>query len=360
MSSVFLLSPPDQFGYMEDPIVQVAFTTYLGQPCPYMAPLVGRYFGRNGQKLDQFGANLAAAALPGQGHRTTHNKIQSILQSMMKLGGIHSEKEAANFLMDKVGDPHITSYINHLSSHRDVRKAPHAVVPDIHATNFPAGRQTINDSGATMSAEAIFEIKTFTACNTRYDHNNATTAPADRRANEVTQEYRRKFKRLDEHFAADIVGDGNDATVGPFEAAQQRFYRGQIIPLCAGWYGDVNEDFEKILRILARQAAASDDGLSVSPLVNTDRKGGAFPIMIQQFRRAIGVAIVSGHAKLKLRRLHYVRATAAEAVHVCNANISENRWRPSQNGRSSWYSEHIPEGYATFEQFRNGYDFRVP
>ena len=102
------------------------------------------------------------------------------------------------------------------------------------------------------------------------------------------------------------------------------------------------------------------DGLSVSPLVNTDRKGGAFPIMLQQFRRAIGVAIVSGHAKHKLRRLHYVRATAAEAAHVYNANHSENRWRPSQNGRSSWYSEHIPEGYATFEQFRNGYDFRVP
>ena len=130
--------------------------------------------------------------------------------------------------------------------------------------------------------------------------------------------------------------------------------------MCAGWFGEVNEDFEKILRILARQAAASNDGLSVSPLVNTDRKGGAFSIMLQQFRRAIGVAIVSGHAKHKLRRLHYVRATAAEAEHVCNANHSENRWRPSQNGRSSWYSEHIPEGYATFEQFRNGYDFRVP
>ena len=59
-----------------------------------------------------------------------------------------------------------------------------------------------------------------------------------------------------------------------------------------------------------------DDGLTVSPLVNTDRKGGAFPIMLQQFRRAIGVAIVSGHAKHKLRILHYVRATAAEAARI--------------------------------------------
>ena len=41
-------------------------------------------------------------------------------------------------------------------------------------------------------------------------------------------------------------------------------------------------------------------------------------------------------------------------------NPSDNRWKPSQNGRASWYSQHVPEGYGTFEQFRNGYDFRVP
>jgi len=33
---------------------------------------------------------------------------------------------------------------------------------------------------------------------------------------------------------------------------------------------------------------AETDGLTISPLINTDRKGGAFRIMHQQFRRAIG------------------------------------------------------------------------
>ena len=45
----------------------------------------------------------------------------------------------------------------------------------------------------------------------------------------------------------------------------------------------------------------------ISPLVNLDRKGGALQIMIQQFRRAVGVAIVQGNAKHKLGHLHYVR-----------------------------------------------------
>ena len=56
--------------------------------------------------MDQFGANLASAPLPGRGHRTLHNQLQSLVKSMIRLAGISSEEEAANFLMDKVGDPH--------------------------------------------------------------------------------------------------------------------------------------------------------------------------------------------------------------------------------------------------------------
>ena len=33
----------------------------------------------------------------------------------MKLGGILSEKEAVKFLLGKVREPHITSYVNHVA-----------------------------------------------------------------------------------------------------------------------------------------------------------------------------------------------------------------------------------------------------
>ena len=104
---------------MEDTIFQAAFATYLGQPCLVIAPLVGRYFRKRGQVLDKYGANLTMAALQGQGNIILHNKLQSILQAMMKLGGVLSEKEAVNYMLDKVGDPCIiTAYVNHISSHR--------------------------------------------------------------------------------------------------------------------------------------------------------------------------------------------------------------------------------------------------
>ena len=183
--------------------------------------------------------------------------------------------------------------------------------------------------------------------------------PPESRAREITNAYHLKFRQLDRLFASDVVGDGDNDVVGPFEAAQSRFYRGQVIPICAGWFREIGEDFEKIIKVLAREAVSGDDGMSISPLVNTDRKGGAYPIMLQQFRRAIGVAIVRGNAQHKLARLHYVRATAEEAEATCKAHHSNNKWIPSQQGRVSWFSEHTPEGYGTFEQFRNGYDFCV-
>ena len=359
-SSVFLHSPPDQYGYMEDEVFQVALATYLGQPCPIMAPLVGRYFGKKGKQLDKYGANLAAAPLPGQGHSALHNHLQSLIMAMMKLGGISSDKEAANFLIDKIGEPYITNYVNHLSDGLNSRNTLHNIIPDIVARNYPTGSQRINDSGATSSAEAMFEIKTMSPCPSRYSYSTSTTTPADRKAKWVVSDYDKRFKKLDVLFASDVVGDGRGGIVGPFEAAQRRFYRGQVIPLIFGAFGDINEDADKIIRRLAREAASGDDGMTISPLVNTDRKGGAYPIMLQQFRRIVGVGIVRGQAKHKLARLHYVRETAAEAAAVCKSHHSDNRWKPSQNGRASWYSQHVPEGYGTFEQFRNGYDFRVP
>ena len=182
----------------------------------------------------------------------------------------------------------------------------------------------------------FFEVKTYTACNSRYNHNHTARGPADRRARLVSQEYSRKFKKLDKEFAPEVVEVDNDGTSGPFQTAQQRFYRGQVIPLCSGWFGEIGEDFGKVIKQLAREAAAGDGGMTVSLLVNTDRKGGAYSIMLQQFRRAIGVAIARGNAEHKLTRLHYVRATAEEARATCNSHHSRNRWRPG--GTSSWYS----------------------
>lgn len=96
----------------------------------------------------------------------------------------------------------------------------------------------------------------------------------------------------DIEYASDVVGDGSSNIVGPFEAAQSQFIGGQVVPLVVGAFGDVNTNLEKMLKTLAKLAAAGEEGMSISLLRNLDKKGGAFVIMNHQFRRALGVSIV--------------------------------------------------------------------
>ena len=119
--------------------------------------------------------------------------------------------------------------------------------------------------------------------------------PANRRAKEVVQEYNLKFKKLDTLFASDIVGDSTNGIVGPFQTAQSRFYKKGVIPLCMGGFGEINEDFDKTIQKLAREALAGHDGITILPLLNTDKKGGEYRIMLQQFKRAIAVTTANGH-----------------------------------------------------------------
>ena len=81
--------------------------------------------------------------------------------------------------------------------------------------------------------------------------------------------------------------------------------------------------------------------------------------MMKQFKRAIGVAIVNGNAKHKLGRLHYVISTVGKVAYICWASHNTHQWKASQNGQATWFSEHVPECYCTFEQFWNVYDFCV-
>ena len=80
-----------------------------------------------------------------------------------------------------------------------------AIVPGLHAFNFPTGQQTVNDSGTLLVTEPIIEIKAITARKSCYRHNITTTTPAERRAQEGTNKYARKFKKLDYQYVGRLL-----------------------------------------------------------------------------------------------------------------------------------------------------------
>jgi hypothetical protein len=65
---------------------------------------------------------------------------------MMKLGNIESVLEAHNFLINKIPQPYIGDYVNHVTQlPGHPRNARDAIVPGIHARIIPIERQTINN-----------------------------------------------------------------------------------------------------------------------------------------------------------------------------------------------------------------------
>jgi hypothetical protein len=92
--------------------------------------------------------------------------------------------------------------------------------------------------------EAIFELKTMTACTSQHWHVNTTTTATERQAKAITMEYHKKFKKLDEVFvfASEVVGDGTNAYV--------------------------NEALEKVLE--RGMSRAGMEELTILPLINTD------------------------------------------------------------------------------------------
>ena len=112
----------------------------------------------------------------------------------MKLGGDLQEKDAVNFILDKVGDPYITAYVDHISIHPNARKAPHSIIPDLYAQNFPVGRWRVNDSGAISSTDEFLRPKHMQHATVDIN-NNTMIKPHERQAREVVNQYHCKFEK---------------------------------------------------------------------------------------------------------------------------------------------------------------------
>ena len=80
----------------------------------------------------------------------------------------------------------------------------------------------MDDSGAHHTAEAFFEMKIYTAHNSRYNYNesNKITNPPDRRAKKIISAYNKKIKELDEVFTEEVVGSRESGITGPFQMTQ--------------------------------------------------------------------------------------------------------------------------------------------
>ena len=83
MSRIFLHSPIDPLGYLDNPTFHLTSHRYLGLPCPLLQGYQGYKFGKDGTEVDVMRAKLGSAALPGGGFFPLHNNLQSYLEQCL-------------------------------------------------------------------------------------------------------------------------------------------------------------------------------------------------------------------------------------------------------------------------------------
>ncbi|EJK51060.1 hypothetical protein THAOC_29805, partial [Thalassiosira oceanica] len=96
----------------------------------------------------------------------------------------------------------------------------------------PVPTQASNDSGLGARTDVLGEVKTLQPSKNSYDKGNCqTNSPVNLRATQAVRSYRRRAAGLDQKYAQEVVGDGTNGQVGPFETALGEFYTGNVLPV---------------------------------------------------------------------------------------------------------------------------------
>ena len=352
MVGLALENVPDALGRLPDDAVIDTFNSTMGQKWPAAKPFIDGIFGKKGQRLDAHGHNLAAAPLPGAGFRVLHDDVKRLMQSIMREGGLLTDVEAANLFHGKVPSPWIDEYSTAVNRERGDRRHGSdrrtCIVPDLICHNYPSADLPRHAGRNVSTAQAIFEVKTIAACDTRYKR--ARTKAVESRATGIKSEYARHVRRIDQAFAPDMTGEDGNAP-GPFQTAYRTFCKGGIIPLVIGAYGETNDEFQDLLKVCARMAVARGDAVYNSPIFETEVKGGAYSVTLHLYRRALAGVIARGLSLHKRSRLHFVRGSREEAERV-----SEEARSHFETGRCSdgngFSARHSRREYGYYEQFR--------
>ena len=128
------------------------------------------------------------------------------------------------------------------------------------------------------------------------------------------------------------------------------FAQGRVIPLVAGAFGEINEEFDGVLKLCATMAVARGDAIFNSPVFETDVKGGAASVTLRVYRRAVAATLARGRSLHKRSRLHFVRGSREEAANVAR-EAKEHFHSSGQPSGFGFSARHAPREYGFFEQF---------
>ena len=153
--------------------------------------------------------------------------------------------------------------------------------------------------------------------------------------------YLNRAKQLDEKLAP-----GDD--LKPFATAiASQFHSGGVIPLVFGTYAEANKETHELIKFCTRTAAVHENNARLSPEDLDLSRGSPFQLLLNQFRKAVGVLYIWKVVEEKLRHIMYIRPSKEGAKAV--ANTSNRRNNAQTRHGPSWYNNF--RNHKTFDAF---------
>ena len=161
--------------------------------------------------------------------------------------------------------------------------------------------------------------------------------------------YLNRAKQLDVKFAPN-----NDLKLFT-TAITSQFYSGGVVPLVFGTYAEANKETHELIKFCAQTAAAHEHNARLSPEDLDSLRGSPFQLLLNQFRKVVGVLCIRNVVEEKLQRIMYIRPTKEGAKAAANTSNRRNNTR-TRHGQSWYINFRSNKTFDAFYAFSSKYD----
>ena len=314
ISSSFIACPPTQALHIRSSEYSVVWHDWAGIPNPHFSSFVGKTISsrktRNGgtfiRRVDPHGDHLGAVT--GRHMNNKHDEMKWALYRLAELAKFPVECEP-----------------NHLFHGFALNVPENGHVRDLIRPDFLF---------KTPTGDRIGDVKTisFTASNYGGANRTKNGAAVENKANKVHKEY------LDKARKADIKWNNTPQNaIGPIESRLNEF--GTVIPFVFGYLGEANKAVRTLLKEIATVGARN-----LWRQMGQTCQVNAYGVLLNSYRRTLGVAAVRANARMKLRVLGTLLGRSNDAQHN-SATREEARFR-----KAEWdnYLRHGPRAQAEY------------
>jgi len=266
-----------QYSHFSPLQFQETFTRYFGLPSIICRKYVGQLVKK--VPLSPHGLGLLNASLKGSPPTVKHDAIKHIIASCIEACGVNCTMEVYNLFAEYIGAQAREAHSNSQNPYR----ARQAIVPDFLVD---------------LIKQLLAELKVITYGVTNYHpanvHKDKKQYAVEKKALDVETMYPRKARDIDRRFNNTPPG-----TKGPVEMKLDSY--GEVVPLIAGHFGEINRKFTQLLLKLAKHAAQT---LYKDMLLGTEEQAAS--IIMWQLQGRIGAAIQTENARFLENRITYM------------------------------------------------------